>query len=72
MAAPTIPPIRPVLIGTGLAVEKLHRPASCGLADRYVIAAFTDPAPLRLPRDSAGLLDVLPGQRINSSASFAA
>jgi predicted dehydrogenase len=42
MAAPTIPPIRLGLIGTGLAVEKLHWPALCGLADRYVVTAFTD------------------------------
>lgn len=42
MAAPTIPPIRLGLIGTGLAVEKLHRPALCGLTDRYVVTAFTD------------------------------
>ena len=42
MAAPTIPPIRLGLIGTGLAVEKLHWPALRGLADRYVITAFTD------------------------------
>jgi hypothetical protein len=83
MAAPRIPPIRPVLTGAGLAVEKLHRPTSCWLADRYVVTGFTDQsrrsadhsasaAPLRRRRDSAGLFHVLPGQRINSSASFAA
>lgn len=42
MAAPPIPPIRLGLIGTGLAVEKLHWPALCGLADRYEVTAFTD------------------------------
>jgi predicted dehydrogenase len=42
MAAPTTPPIRLGLIGTGLAVEKLHWPALRGLADRYVVTAFTD------------------------------
>jgi predicted dehydrogenase len=42
MAAPTIPPIRLGLIGTGLAVEKLHWPALRGLADRYAVTAFTD------------------------------
>ena len=42
MAAPPIPPIRLGLIGTGLAVEKLHWPALRGLADRYVVTAFTD------------------------------
>ncbi|WP_290054761.1 Gfo/Idh/MocA family protein [Amycolatopsis solani] len=42
MAAPAIPPIRLGLIGTGLAIEKLHWPALCGLADRYVVTAFTD------------------------------
>src|SRR5438128_1458501 len=42
MAAPAIPAIRLGLIGTGLAVEKLHWPALRGLADRYVITAFTD------------------------------
>ncbi|HEV8556100.1 MAG TPA: Gfo/Idh/MocA family oxidoreductase [Actinophytocola sp.] len=42
MAAPTIPPIRLGLIGTGLAVEKLHWPALRRLADRYVVTAFTD------------------------------
>lgn len=44
MAAPPIPPIRLGLIGTGLAVEKLHWPASRGLTDRYVVTAFTDSA----------------------------
>jgi predicted dehydrogenase len=38
MAAPVIPPIRLGLIGTGLAVEKLHWPALRGLADRYEVA----------------------------------
>jgi predicted dehydrogenase len=42
MAAPGIPPIRLGLIGTGLAVEKLHWPALRGLADRYTVTAFTD------------------------------
>jgi predicted dehydrogenase len=42
MAAPAIPPIRLGLIGTGLAVEKLHWPALRGLADRYAVTAFTD------------------------------
>ncbi|GAB3890934.1 hypothetical protein GCM10029964_063280 [Kibdelosporangium lantanae] len=42
MAAPTIHPIRLGLIGTGLAVEKLHWPALRGLGDRYVVTAFTD------------------------------
>ena len=42
MAAPAIPPIRLGPIGTGLAVEKLHRPALRRLADRYVVTAFTD------------------------------
>ncbi|MET8850842.1 Gfo/Idh/MocA family oxidoreductase [Amycolatopsis sp. NPDC004625] len=42
MAAPGIPPIRLGLIGTGLAVEKLHWPALRGLADRYAVTAFTD------------------------------
>jgi predicted dehydrogenase len=42
MAAPTISPIRLGLIGTGLAVEKLHWPALSSLADRYVVTAFTD------------------------------
>jgi hypothetical protein len=110
MAAPTIPPIRLGLTGTGPAVEKPHWPALCGLADRYVVTAFTDssaersrgfadhsgagPAradraaslardevdavpgagavPLWRPRGSTGPFDGLPGQRISSSASFAA
>ncbi|RSD11860.1 Gfo/Idh/MocA family protein [Amycolatopsis eburnea] len=42
MAAPAIPPIRLGLIGTGLAVEKLHWPALRGLADRFAVTAFTD------------------------------
>ena len=42
MAAPTIPPIRRGLIGTGLAVEKLRWPALRRLAGRYVVTAFTD------------------------------
>ncbi|HWO63270.1 MAG TPA: Gfo/Idh/MocA family oxidoreductase [Umezawaea sp.] len=42
MAAPAIPPIRLGLIGTGLAVEKLHWPALRGLGDRYAVTAFTD------------------------------
>jgi predicted dehydrogenase len=42
MAAPPIPPIRLGLIGTGLAVEKLHWPALRRLADRYEVTAFTD------------------------------
>ncbi|MDT7804933.1 MAG: hypothetical protein QOI78_8366 [Actinomycetota bacterium] len=42
MAASAIKPIRLGLIGTGLAVEKLHWPALRGLADRYVVTAFTD------------------------------
>jgi predicted dehydrogenase len=42
MAAPPIPPIRLGLIGTGLAVEKLHWPALRTLADRYEVSAFTD------------------------------
>lgn len=42
MAAPVIPPIRLGLIGTGLAVEKLHWPALRTLTDRYVVTAFTD------------------------------
>jgi predicted dehydrogenase len=42
MAAPTIPPIGLGLIGTGLAVEKLHWPALRELTDRYVVTAFTD------------------------------
>lgn len=42
MAAPPIPPIRLGLIGTGLAVEKLHWPALRTLADRYEVTAFTD------------------------------
>jgi hypothetical protein len=80
---PAIPPIRLGLISTGLAVEKPHRPALRGLADRYVVTVFTDssaeqsrrfavpgadPIPLWRPRGSTGL----PGQRISSSASFAA
>ncbi|MGW5722054.1 Gfo/Idh/MocA family protein [Amycolatopsis sp. NPDC003865] len=44
MAAPAIPPIRLGLIGTGLAVEKLHWPALRGLAERYVVTTFTDPS----------------------------
>src|SRR3954451_14442158 len=44
MAAPAIPPIRLGLIGTGLAVEKLHWPALRGLSDRFVVTAFTDSA----------------------------
>jgi predicted dehydrogenase len=67
MAANTIPPIRLGLIGTGLAVEKLHRPALRGLADRYVVTAFTDRS-----GEQSRLFDGLPGQRISSSASFAA
>lgn len=43
MAAPPIPPMRLGPIGTGLAVEELHRPASRELADRYVVTAFTSP-----------------------------
>jgi hypothetical protein len=39
MAAPTILPIRLGLTGTGPAVEKLHWPALCRLADRYVVTA---------------------------------
>jgi predicted dehydrogenase len=35
-------PIRLGLIGTGLAVEKLHWPALRWLADRYVVTAFAD------------------------------
>ncbi|GAA1305432.1 Gfo/Idh/MocA family protein [Pseudonocardia xinjiangensis] len=35
-------PIRLGLIGTGLAVEKLHWPALRRLADRYVVTAFAD------------------------------
>ena len=42
MGAPGIPPIRLGLIGTGLAIEKLHWPALRGLTDRYVVTAFTD------------------------------
>ncbi|MFJ1760070.1 Gfo/Idh/MocA family protein [Amycolatopsis sp. NPDC088138] len=42
MAASAIKPIRLGLIGTGLAVEKLHWPALRTLADRYVVTAFTD------------------------------
>lgn len=42
MAAPGIPPIRLGLIGTGLAVEKLHWPALRTLTDRYAVTAFTD------------------------------
>jgi predicted dehydrogenase len=44
MAASAIPPIRLGLIGTGLAVEKLHWPALRTLTDRYVVTAFTDPS----------------------------
>ncbi|MGW4527368.1 Gfo/Idh/MocA family protein [Amycolatopsis sp. NPDC004378] len=44
MAAPGIPPIRLGLIGTGLAVEKLHWPALRTLAERYAVTAFTDSA----------------------------
>lgn len=44
MGAPGIPPIRLGLIGTGLAVEKLHWPALRQLAERYVVTAFTDPS----------------------------
>lgn len=152
MAASAIPPIWLGLIGTGLAVEKLHRPALRRPADRYVVTAFTDrsaeqggrladysgagparaaadraallardvdavlisvpipqlyevgarrahgwqgralpeadrrraavlaldpvpgagPVPLWRPRGSTGLCDGLPGQRISSSAFFAA
>jgi hypothetical protein len=39
MAAPTIPPIRLGLIGTGLAVEKPRWPAVRGLADPSVVTA---------------------------------
>ncbi|GAA5165819.1 Gfo/Idh/MocA family oxidoreductase [Amycolatopsis dongchuanensis] len=42
MAAPAISPIRLGLIGTGLAVEKLHWPALRTLTDRYTVTAFTD------------------------------
>ncbi|MEU7786612.1 Gfo/Idh/MocA family oxidoreductase [Amycolatopsis sp. NPDC049159] len=42
MAAPAIPPIRLGLIGTGLAVEKLHWPALRTLTDRFALTAFTD------------------------------
>ncbi|WP_219419941.1 Gfo/Idh/MocA family protein [Pseudonocardia nigra] len=35
-------PIRLGLIGTGLAVKKLHWPALSRLADRYVVTAFAD------------------------------
>ncbi len=42
MAASAIPPIRLGLIGTGLAVEKLHWPALRTLADRFAVTAFTD------------------------------
>ncbi|MEU0796834.1 Gfo/Idh/MocA family oxidoreductase [Amycolatopsis sp. NPDC005961] len=44
MAASAIPPIRLGLIGTGLAVEKLHWPALRTLADRFTVTAFTDSA----------------------------
>jgi predicted dehydrogenase len=44
MAASAIPPIRLGLIGTGLAVEKLHWPALRTLADRFAVTAFTDSA----------------------------
>jgi predicted dehydrogenase len=37
--------IRLGLIGTGLAVEKLHWPALAQLRDRYVISAFSDTSP---------------------------
>lgn len=42
MAAPPIPPIRLELIGTGLAVEKQHRSALRGLADRATLPARDD------------------------------
>jgi predicted dehydrogenase len=43
MAAPPIPPIRLGLIGTGLAVEKLHWPALRMLADRYEVTRVHRP-----------------------------
>jgi hypothetical protein len=59
MAAPAIPPIRLGLIG---AARQLRRDHSPGSLPRY----------RRLPRGSTALFDGLSGQRISSSASFAA
>jgi predicted dehydrogenase len=42
MTASDARPIRLGLIGTGLAVEKLHWPALRRLGDRYVVTAFAD------------------------------
>ncbi|MEO6082762.1 MAG: hypothetical protein ABIQ18_06615 [Umezawaea sp.] len=58
MAAPAIPPIRLGLIGTGLATSTPEIPAP--------------PEPLWRPRGSTSLFEVLRGQRISRSASFAA
>jgi hypothetical protein len=79
MAAPPIPL---GLIGTGLAVEKPHRPAWRGLADRRVANSTID-APSDLAPNlvhTGGVIGgyptshpgILVGQQISSSASFAA
>ena len=46
-------PIRLGLIGTGLAVEKLHWPALRRLPDRYVVTAFADHSPAQGERFAA-------------------
>jgi predicted dehydrogenase len=46
-------PIRLGLIGTGLAVEKLHWPALRRLTDRYVVTAFADRSPAQGERFAA-------------------
>lgn len=45
MAETPVPPIRLGLIGTGLAVEKLHWPALRRLTDRFEVTAFADRSP---------------------------
>jgi len=71
MAAPAIPPIRLGLIGTGLAVEKLHWPALRGLADRYAVTAFTDPSAEQRER-FAGYSGVDPARGVADRAALLA
>lgn len=58
MAAPAIPPIRLRLLGTGHTASTPEIPVP--------------PEPLWRPRGSTGLFEVLPGQHVSTSASFAA
>ncbi|GAA5022898.1 Gfo/Idh/MocA family oxidoreductase [Actinopolymorpha pittospori] len=45
MPVDAVRPIRLGLIGTGLAVEKLHWPVLRQLPDRYVVTAYSDHSP---------------------------